>query len=144
MEFKANYADPQEIGEYISALSNSAALCGKTNGYLVWGVDDGAHDISGTAFRPELARKGGEELESWLLRLTSPRIHFRFHRTDSDGKYVNREFMTNTTLRERFGIDPKNSAVASRVIKDTAEQGLIRLSDPDSSRKYSKYIQFWA
>jgi hypothetical protein len=28
VEFKANYADPQEIGEYISALSNAAALCG--------------------------------------------------------------------------------------------------------------------
>lgn len=37
VEFKANYADPHEIGEYISALSNAAALCGKTNGYLVWG-----------------------------------------------------------------------------------------------------------
>ena len=49
VEFKANYADPKEIGEYISALSNAAALCGKTNGYLVWGVDDVTHDITGTA-----------------------------------------------------------------------------------------------
>jgi len=59
-------------------------------------------------------------------------------------KYVNREFMTNATLRERFGIDPKNSALASRIIRDTVEQELIRLSDPDSSRKHSKYIPFWA
>ena len=48
--------------------------------------------------------------------------------------------MTNTTLRERFGIDSKNSALASRIIRDTVEQGLIRLSDPSASRKYSKYI----
>jgi predicted HTH transcriptional regulator len=88
VEFKASYADPQEIGEYISALSNAAALCGKTNGYLVWGVDDGTHEVTGTTFRPELARKGNEELESWLLRLTSPRIHFRFHRIEPDGKPV--------------------------------------------------------
>lgn len=59
-------------------------------------------------------------------------------------KYVNREIMTNATLRERFGIDTKNSVVASRIIRDTVEQELIRLSDPDSSRKYSKYIPFWA
>lgn len=88
VEFKVNYADPEEIGEYISALSNAAALCGKTNGYLVWGVDDATHDIIGTAFRPDQARKGGEELESWLLRLTNPRIHFRFHHIASEGKPV--------------------------------------------------------
>jgi len=88
VEFKASYADPQEIGEYISALSNAAALCGKTNGYLVWGVDDTTHDISGTAFKPEQTKKGNEELESWLLRLTSPRIHFRFHHLEQDGKSV--------------------------------------------------------
>ncbi|MFA7425822.1 MAG: RNA-binding domain-containing protein [Desulfosarcinaceae bacterium] len=51
-------------------------------------MDDGTHDVTGTAFRPELARKGNEELESWLLRLTNPRIHFRFHRTESDGKPI--------------------------------------------------------
>ncbi len=37
MEFKANKADPQEIGEYLSALANSAALAGKAFAYIVWG-----------------------------------------------------------------------------------------------------------
>gem|GEM_PF-2727341 len=37
VEFKENNQEPQQIGEYISALSNSAALCGKTNAYVVWG-----------------------------------------------------------------------------------------------------------
>ena len=32
IEFKHNNEDPQMIGEYISALSNSAALNGKING----------------------------------------------------------------------------------------------------------------
>ena len=35
LEFKHNNGDPQEIGEYISALSNSAALDGKARAYLV-------------------------------------------------------------------------------------------------------------
>lgn len=30
-EFKVDMVNPQEIGEYISALSNSAALTGKNN-----------------------------------------------------------------------------------------------------------------
>lgn len=33
-------ADPEEIGEYLCALANSAALGGKARAYLVWGVDD--------------------------------------------------------------------------------------------------------
>lgn len=40
VEFKLNYDNPEEIGEYISALSNSAALWAQPRGYLVWGIDD--------------------------------------------------------------------------------------------------------
>lgn len=34
-------------------------------------------------------------------------------------RYVQRDFVTNSSLRECFGIGAKNSAVASRLIKDT-------------------------
>ena len=88
VEFKRNNEDPQSIGEYISAISNATALCGKTNGYVVWGVDDKAHEVVGTSFSPHDARKGGEELESWLLRLLTPRIHFCFYHLDIDDKSV--------------------------------------------------------
>lgn len=27
LEFKCNYADPEKIGEYLSALANEASLC---------------------------------------------------------------------------------------------------------------------
>lgn len=78
VEFKHNNADPEEIGEYISALANSAALLGKVNAYLVWGVDNETHDIVGTAFKPAATKIGNEELENWLLRLLDPKINFRF------------------------------------------------------------------
>ena len=39
LEFKQNYVNEEDVGEYISALSNSAALCGKVTAYMVWGVD---------------------------------------------------------------------------------------------------------
>jgi ATP-dependent DNA helicase RecG len=48
VEFKHNSADPQEIGEYISALANSAALALRKSGYLIWGIDAATHDIAGT------------------------------------------------------------------------------------------------
>lgn len=80
LEFKENYADPDDIGEYISALANSAALSRKAVAYLIWGVRDGDHAAVGTTFEPRAARKGNEELENWLLRLLDPKIDFYFHR----------------------------------------------------------------
>jgi ATP-dependent DNA helicase RecG len=60
-------------------------------------------------------------------------------------KYVSNEKMTNQTLRERFKIDEKNSAIVSRIINETKEANLIKDDDPNNkSFKYSKYIPFWA
>ncbi len=88
VEFKRSKVDPQEIGEYISALSNAAALNGKAHAYVLWGIDNETHDIVGTDFNPVTARKGNETLESWLLRLLNPKIHFRFDTVDIDNRQV--------------------------------------------------------
>ncbi len=88
IEFKHNNEDPQMIGEYISALSNSAALNGKTNGYIIWGVDDATHEILGTTFTPSSAKKGGEALENWILRLLEPKIDFKFYEVEIDEKSI--------------------------------------------------------
>lgn len=88
VEFKHNNDNPEEIGEYLSALANSAALLGKVNAYMIWGVDDQTHDILGTRFRPALCKIGSEELESWLLRLLSPKINFHFYELSVDGHLI--------------------------------------------------------
>lgn len=82
VEFKENNADPEEIGEYISALANAAALHGKPFGYLVWGVRDRTQDLVGTSFRPREDKVKGQELENWLSTQLYPRIHFRIHEAD--------------------------------------------------------------
>lgn len=79
LEFKCNFADPQSIGEYLSALSNSAAINEKHFGYIVWGIEDASHIISGTVFKPRQAKKGNQELESWLAMHLSPRIDFKIY-----------------------------------------------------------------
>lgn len=88
VEFKHNNDNPEEIGEYLSALANGAALMGKAHAYLVWGVDNNTHEVIGTAFDPVKTRVGNEELESWLLRLLNPKINFRFYPIQADGKPV--------------------------------------------------------
>ena len=60
-------------------------------------------------------------------------------------KYVSNERMTNASLRIRFKIDAKNSAAATRIIDATLSEDLIKYDDPEStSRKYAKYVPFWA
>ncbi len=88
VEFKHNYADPEEIGKYISALSNSAALCGKTFAYVVWGIDNVTNNVVSTSFSPSAFKVGNEEMENWLLRLLKPKIHFRFYEFEIDGRKV--------------------------------------------------------
>jgi predicted HTH transcriptional regulator len=88
IEFKCNRAVPKDIGEYISALANSAALVGRTNAYMVWGIDDDTHDIVGTDFDPSAVKKGNEDLENWLLRLMTPKIDFRFYSFLIAGKRI--------------------------------------------------------
>lgn len=60
-------------------------------------------------------------------------------------KYVSNEKMTNQTFRERLGIEEHNSALASRIIKETITAHLIKEENPENqSRKYRKYIPWWA
>lgn len=86
VEFKENKAEPEEIGEYISSLANSAALLGKPLAYVVWGVSDSDHSVVGTTFDPHAAKVGNEALENWLLRLLSPKLQFRFLPVQLEGK----------------------------------------------------------
>ncbi len=88
VEFKHNNYNPVEIGECISALSNAAALHGKTHAYMIWGIADRTHDVVGTTFQPAAIKKGNEELENWLLHLLSPRIDFRFFSTVVEEKPI--------------------------------------------------------
>lgn len=88
VEFKHNNNDPQMIGEYISALGNAAAIWSRPKAYLIWGIDDDTHNIVGTTFDYRNNKKGAEELEAWLSRMTNPRIDFRFYETEIDNKKI--------------------------------------------------------
>ncbi len=74
VEFKANFHGEKEIGERISALSNSACLAKQPFAYLVFGVEDTTHNIQGTTFHSKQQMVGNEELEVWLLNRLNPRI----------------------------------------------------------------------
>lgn len=82
IEFKHNFHSPEEIGERISALANGACLHNQPYGYLVFGIEDGTHQVVGTSFKVKSHTKGNENLENWLANRLSPRIDFTAHEFD--------------------------------------------------------------
>lgn len=123
LEFKHNNGDPTMIGERISALSNSAALEGKSTAYLVWGVEDGSHRLVGTAFDPFSAKVGNEALENWLRHSLTPPLHFAFHSIELDGlRIVVLEIPRATHTPIQFkGTEHIRSASYTKKLKDFPE-----------------------
>ena len=54
------------------------------------------------------------------------------------------DYLTNTSLRQRFGLKVSSSGMVSRIIRDAVEKKLIRPFDPDTAPRYMKYIPIWA
>src|SRR5687768_10496176 len=79
VEFKHNNCEPDEIGEYVSALANAAGLQEKRAAFLAWGIEDGTHRVVGTLFQPRKRKIGSEDLEPWLSRHLHPDVHFVVH-----------------------------------------------------------------
>ncbi len=89
-EFKRNRHDPQQLGEYLSALANAACLLNQPRGYLVFGIDDATHDVVGTSFDPYLTRgKGNQDLLPWLGAGLRPNTGFEVYVVEHpDGRVV--------------------------------------------------------
>jgi len=89
LEFKTNRYEPQAIGEYLSALANSACLLGKPRGYLVFGIEDGTHAVVGTRFDPQAETgQGNQLLPLWLALGLKPKLGFDMHTCQYHGQRV--------------------------------------------------------
>ena len=58
-------------------------------------------------------------------------------------KYIQGEVLTNSSLRERFGLEDSSSASISRLIKDACAKGYIKKLQ-DTAPKHTKYVPIWA
>ena len=58
-------------------------------------------------------------------------------------KYIQGEFLTNSSLRERFGLEEKSSASISRLIKDACNSNMIKKLE-DTAPRHTKYVPIWA
>ena len=58
-------------------------------------------------------------------------------------KCVMNQKMTNASVRDRFGLTPAKSMIASQLIAATVEAGLIR-QEAGTSKKFARYRPYWA
>jgi len=59
-------------------------------------------------------------------------------------KQVQGEQLTNSSLREMFGLKESSSGSVSRLIKEALEMKLIKPLDPATAPRHMKYIPIWA
>lgn len=59
-------------------------------------------------------------------------------------KQVQGEQLTNSSLRERFGLKETSSGSVSRLIKEAQSCGLLKPLDPTTAPRYMKYVPVWA
>ena len=91
IEFKTKKfgVSDEQLGEYISAMSNGATIAYKPFGYLAWGVKDKTHEIVGTNFTFIHAKHGGnQDLELFLRLYISPKINFEIFEFDYQQKHI--------------------------------------------------------
>jgi len=52
---------------------------------------------------------------------------------------------TNATLRKRFAFQDEDYKIVSKIINDTAKEGMIKPFDPENrSRRHARYVPYWA
>lgn len=78
LEFKQDNIDPDLIGTRCSALANSARLAGKDTAYMLWGIANVSHAVTGTVFNPAVHKIKGQELQFWLAQRLQPSVAFSF------------------------------------------------------------------
>jgi len=59
-------------------------------------------------------------------------------------RWARSQKMTNQSLRERFKLPVNKSETVSRIIRDAIDQGRIRLDTASKSRRYARYVPWWA
>lgn len=58
-------------------------------------------------------------------------------------KYIQGEYLSNSSVRERFGLKESSSGSVSRLIKEAVAKNYIKPLDPTTAPRYMKYIPAW-
>ncbi|WP_193058546.1 ATP-binding protein [Glutamicibacter arilaitensis] len=59
-------------------------------------------------------------------------------------RYISHEHTNNASIRERFGIQERSKAQASRLLREAVEAGVIVPYDPTVGSRIMRYVPFWS
>ena len=58
--------------------------------------------------------------------------------------YIQGDALTNTSLRDRFGLKDSSAGSISRLIKEAVDKSKIKPIDPQTAKRYMRYVPNWA
>jgi hypothetical protein len=58
--------------------------------------------------------------------------------------YIQGDALTNTSLRDRFGLKESSAGSVSRLIKEAVATQKIKPIDPNTAKRYMRYVPVWA
>lgn len=58
--------------------------------------------------------------------------------------YIQGDALTNTSLRDRFGLKESSAGSISRLIKEAVEKNKIKALDSKTAKRYMRYVPIWA
>lgn len=88
VKFKQNTFNPETVAKYVSALANAAILSSEEHGYLVFGIEDGTHNIVGTSVRISKEKVGTDTFLFWLSKQLTPKINVELCTFSHEGKPI--------------------------------------------------------
>lgn len=137
---------PRSRNEIFASVMRRLGICEESG----TGIDKAVFQCEIYQLPPPLFVVNDDHL---IATLYSPRSLTRMAREDRIRacyqhaclKFVSGDFMTNESIRKRFGIQDKSYPIASKIIADTLHVNIIKLRNPSSkSKKHAQYVPFWA
>lgn len=89
VEFKVDTFNSEAVGRYVSGMANAAMLARKQHAFMVWGVEDGTHEVVGTTVQLDKKKgAGNSDLLFWLSQRLLPKINLSIQTVELSGKRV--------------------------------------------------------
>lgn len=139
---------PRSRNEDLSALMRRFSYCEESG--TGWDkVIEGCEAYQAPAPKIEIQTEGSDSMRVVLFQPKAYKAMTMSERLDACYwhacvLFANREYISNASLRERFGLESSKSAQISRLIKEAVEAGLIKPVEANASQKYMRYLPFWA
>ena len=57
--------------------------------------------------------------------------------------WIRQDYMSNESLRNRFGLTKEEYQVASAIISESKKTNRIKDADPNQGNKFARYVPYW-